>query len=139
MKVDAALFGADRERAAQLARPVREPARVRREGAPRGHQLEPGDGLERADEDGVRLAVAGDDDVESPVHPVDEVDVRVARRPEHRLGARGASFGAVCGKVSRAAVGLGLDDAPGGDAFGRVVHEELAEASPARAVGTGRA
>ena len=73
----------DPERLAELARAGAERA-LRLEPAPLAHRLEPVRRLERPHERRLGASLLGADEVEAPVDAVRAIDVRVARRPEHR-------------------------------------------------------
>src|SRR5260370_7778202 len=85
----------DRERLTKFAWTVGEKARARRLGAPLRHELEAFDGLERANQNRVRVAFSRHDDVEGPARSIKEVHVGVSGWTEHGFGAFGAAFRAV--------------------------------------------
>ncbi len=83
--------------------------------APAGaHLVEAGKRLDGADEDTAGGAVGFNDDIETFVHAVDEVDVGVSRRAEDDPGAIGDSAGGVRGEVVAAEIGLNFNDASAG-------------------------
>src|SRR5262249_60344553 len=58
--------------------------------APRAHRVDSGDRLEGANQHGSWIVARLSHGVETPVHPVGEIDVRGARWAVQRLRARGA-------------------------------------------------
>ena len=75
------------------------------------HERHALDGLERADEDGMRDVRDAGDHVELMVHAVDEVDVGGAADAVHRLRPPGAAAAiGMRGPVRGPAIRLGLDD-----------------------------
>ena len=125
---------ADPERLAETAGPgAQEPLSLEAAAGP--HGVDAVGRLERADEHGLRHALAAADEVEAPVDPVRPVDVGVAGRAEHRPVARRLTAKAVARRVL-GVVGLDLHDASADavdeeratDELGRDVHaprEEL--------------
>ena len=67
--------------------------------------------------------------VHAPVHAVDKIDVRVARRAEHHPGAGREAARGVRREVVWPEIGLGFDDAPdpclAGDDVNQVLAEEI--------------
>src|SRR5215831_11864705 len=109
----------DAERVAQLGRSVRQ-IDVAPHAAPLAHQLDSLYRLDRANQHGAWLALGASDGVEAPVHAVDEIDVRDARRPVERLCARGQAGGRVAGQIVLSDVRFRFNDAAGGDAVSGV-------------------
>src|ERR1035441_4957883 len=106
-------FGRPRCQVLDLARPRPAPA----------HEVQPRDRFQGANEDAPGGAGRFAHQVEALIHPVDEVDVDVARRPEDDLRARGDAPRGVGGLVAGAEVGFGFHD----DAGGGAVDEDFAE------------
>ena len=73
------------------------------------------------------MAFAIGHNVHAVVHAVNQVYVGVARRPEHRLVARGQPARGVRGQVMRSEVGFDLDDAADSRQSVRDMHQQLAE------------
>lgn len=70
---------------------------------------------DRADEDGGRVALAFGDDIQTPVHPIDQIDVDNAGWAEHHGIPGGFSARGVRRQVIRAAVGFRFDDGAADD------------------------
>jgi len=87
------------------------------------HEVQPRDRFEGANQDASSSAGRFADQVEALIHPVNEVNVGVAGRPEDDLGARGDAACRVGGLVVCAEVGFGFDN----DAGGAAVDEDLTE------------
>jgi hypothetical protein len=91
------------------------------------HQFYSREGLEGANENGARLTFPTGNGVEAPVHPVDEVDVRDARRPVQRLRAPRPTGGGMTGEIVLADVGLGFNDSTARDPLRGPALEDHAE------------
>jgi hypothetical protein len=67
--------------------------------------------LERPQQHGRRGAFGLRDHVHAVIDAVDEIDVRMTRRPKHRLRARRQAFRRVSGEIVRPKIGFDFDDA----------------------------
>src|SRR5438093_1491837 len=95
---------------------------------PPPHRRQSFEGLEGADEHGSGEPRALGHGVQTPVHPIGEVDVGRARTLEQAgVAARAACAIAVRGGVMGAEVGLGLDDTAGGPAAAELAQENMAQ------------
>ena len=86
------------------------------------HEVEPHHRFERANQDATGRAGGFADQIEALIHPIDKVDVGVARRPEDHFRARGDAPRGVGGLVARGEVRFGLHD----DARGAAVDQDFA-------------
>ena len=118
----------DRERLTKFARTVGEKARARRLGTPLRHELEAFDGLERANQNRVRVAFFRHDDVEGPARSIKEVHVGVSGWTEHGFGAFGAAFRAVRREIGGTAVRFDFDDPSRGHAVRCSMYENFSDA-----------
>ena len=121
---------ADAERLAEPGGTAGQPglgAAVCRQRAPGRGQLLACNHPARPDEHGCRLAGRLADQVHAEVHPVGEIHVRVARRPEHhRVPLGQATVGVRC-RVGLPRVRLGLDDLDRHQPFVADVRQNAAE------------
>jgi len=93
--------------------------------APLADELESVHGFEGANENRVGVSFRGDDDVEGPIHAVEEKHVGMSGRTEHGFGAsRPLAACTVCGEIFRPSIRLALDDSSGSRSFGRTVYED---------------
>ena len=83
--------------------------------------------LDGAHEDRAAVPFLARDRVEAPVHAVDEVHVRDARRAVEVPGALRQPRDGVARRIVGTEVGLGLDDPAGRDPIGRRVLEDRTE------------
>lgn len=83
--------------------------------------------FESADQDAAGLALRLAGDIEAGMKAVDEIDVRMAGRPEEDLGARCAAGGGMGGRVIDTEISLGLDYATGESLAVDSVDEKLAK------------
>ena len=96
---------------------------------PAGHRADPGEGLERPDEDAARSSRSARDGVETVVKSVGPEDVRDAAGPvEEPVAAR--PKGRVRRAVLRTEVRFGLHDAPGGECAPELGDEHATEEVP---------
>src|SRR5678815_3672943 len=79
---------------------------------PAPHQLDPVEWLDGANQHGARLVLSASDRVGAPIHSVDEVDVRDARRTVERRCARRSAGGGVASEIVLAEIRLRLDYSP---------------------------
>ena len=82
--------------------------------------------LNGADEDAARFAVCFNHEVQTIVHPVDQINISMTRRAEDDTGGLGEASRRMGGQVARAQVGLGFGDAPRGCAM----HDYFAKQLP---------
>jgi hypothetical protein len=86
--------------------------------------------LQGADQNRLRGALLASDEVQAVVHPVDEIHVGPARRPEHHTRSRGEASKGVRGAVLGSAVGLDLDQPPPAHHAAHLSNQQLAEQFP---------
>ena len=96
------------------------------------HLIEAGDGLECANQTRRGHFLSVRDDVEAPMHPVDEIHVGVtAVEPHGGISLRAAAVVAMAGAIGNTKVGLDLDDAAGELlSVGKAPHENVTEQRP---------
>ncbi len=118
----------DSQRLAQTPRPCRQRPSA---APPVAHRVLSLEGLEAANEHGLRVALPTGDHVHAPVHPIASVHVGVSARPEHDLvTARPSSAGGGVGcRVFHTPVGFHLDDHTGRAPIIDGGHEPCAEES----------
>ena len=76
---------------------------------------------------GIRLPRGFGNDVEAPVHAVDEIDVRDAGRPEHDVGSRRPAAGRMACQIFRSDVRFSFDDTPGQKPVARLSDQVFAD------------
>ena len=86
--------------------------------------------LHGADQHCGSVAFSFGHDVHAGIHPVDQIDVCVAGRPEHDPGPGGDAPGGMGGLVVGAQIGLDFYDPPDPDSPARPVDEKLTEEFP---------
>lgn len=109
----------------EFAGAVGERGAMRVDPAPLGHEVQSMDGFDGAYEDRVGLSARSNDDVERPVHAVQEKHVGVSWWAEHGFGAsRTSAACAVRREIFRAPIRFALDDAACRRAIARSMHED---------------
>lgn len=89
------------------------------------HEVEAMQGFDRAHKDRMWMSFSSNDDVEGPVHSVEQKHVGSSGRTEHRFGSlRTSTSGAVCRAIFRASIRFTLDDPTCRRSFGRTMHED---------------
>ncbi len=127
-KVFGVVRGVEAHGAREFARAIRQDGLTDVDTASCAHEIKSKHGLDRSHEYGVRIARSGHDDVESPVHAVQEEHVGMSSRTEHGFGSsRTSAASAVSGKVFGASIRFALDDASCGGSFRRTMHEDGAD------------
>src|SRR5579862_2578438 len=110
-----------------------------RETAIVGHEIDSGDRLERAEQQGPREAVRFATDVHAEVLPVDGVDIGMARGAEEDQSSGRGSVVRMSGGVGRIVVwtevGFDFDNAPGDYAFLCSMDEQFTEQQRRNALG----
>jgi hypothetical protein len=112
----------DRKRLAELSGARAEAANVL-EAAPPTLHGDPFRRLESPDERSLRYALVAAHEIQAPVDPVRAVDVRMARRAEHRRVARGSTAAVAVTRGILVVVRLDLDD-PSTDAVDEERHAD---------------
>src|SRR6184192_3669831 len=104
--------------------------------APASHRRQSLEGFERPDQDRRGMPGALRHRIQTPVHPVGEIDVRGARALE-KAGVASRAAGAIAmGRgIIGAEVGLGLDDSTGGAAASKLTQQDVPQ-KPTRDLGS---
>ena len=74
------------------------------------HQADTTNRLDRSNQHRVRFTFLAGDQIDRPVHPVKQIDVRMTGWPEHRGSTLGQAARAMRRQIERTAIGLDLDD-----------------------------
>lgn len=90
------------------------------------HPFDSIDGLKSTDQHTARHSVGLGNDIETFVNTVVEIDVGVARLSENHFGASRDTRHTVCRQVSRAQIGLGFNDDPGGIPMNQQLSQQIA-------------